>query len=328
MLKMAVYGLKHGHVQSILADALALPNVELVAVADDEARYREPLAARFGIPVRAATGQQIVDGEEFDIFVCADAYGQRGDLLERALAKGCHLLGDKPLCTDPAQAARIATALTAGGWAASLMLTFRYSALLNELRRRLAAGWLGALRTFHAFGPHHLAWGSRPDWYFTPRLHGGILNDLQCHGLDCARWLSGENLEQVLYAAVGNVNCPQAPTFEDNGQHLALFTGGLRFGGEVSYLTPPGGRSIGWLLVGWAERGQFIMDTHEQRILVDVAGEGTTELREVPPLPHPSPLRDLVNYLETGESPILTTAEVLASSQQILAVQAAAEWVA
>ncbi|NUQ00034.1 MAG: Gfo/Idh/MocA family oxidoreductase [Armatimonadetes bacterium] len=322
-VRVAVYGLKHGHIHGVVQTCRKMPNVELVMVAEDDPHYREPAARALEIEVTDATGDQVIEGEEFDILAIGDAYGNRGRLIEKALDAGRHIMGDKPLCTRPDECARIATKLRERGLAASLMLTFRYSPLFAALQKRLRDGVIGRLRTLHAFGPHPLSYGSRPEWYWTPRLHGGVLNDLMCHGLDAMRWFSGLELDEVLYAAVSNVAAPMVPEFEDNGQCLCLFEGGAKFGGEVSYLSPPKGQAIGWVLLGWGERGQFKLETRAGGLALDVAGEGPLEI-EPEPLAQPTPIQDLVNYLETGETPALTTEDVIRTSEAILEVQAAA----
>ncbi|MBI2299462.1 MAG: Gfo/Idh/MocA family oxidoreductase [Armatimonadetes bacterium] len=323
-IRVAIYGFKHGHIQSVVRTVGKMPGVELAVLAEDDPHYRAVAEQALGLPIRDASGEQILEGEEFDVFATGDAYGRRGALLLKALDSGRHILGDKPLCTRLSECDAIAAKLAETGLAAGLLLTMRYRARFVELRRRLCDGWLGELRSLQAFGPHHLAWGSRPDWYFTPELHGGILNDLQCHGLDLMRWLSGRELERVLYAAVGNVAAPQAPRFEDIGQCLCLFEGGARFGGEVNYLAPAKGQAMGWVLLGWCSGGQFRTEDRGDVLAVDVAGRGPVEL-DAPPLAGPSPEHDFLTYLETGRTPLLTTEDVVRTSRSILQVQAAAE---
>lgn len=321
--RVAVYGLQHGHIHSLIKACAALPQAELVAVAEPDPAYREPAAEALGIEILDASLEALLDGERFDILATADAYGRRGQVLLQGLAAGKHLIGDKPLCTRLDECEKIAAGLAAAGRSAHLMLTMRYNPKLQALQRLLASGRLGALRTCHAFGPHSLNWGTRPAWYWDPRLHGGILNDLMCHGLDLMRWFSGAELSEVLFAAVSNVAAPQVPDFEDNGQCLCLFEGGTKFGGEVSYLSPPKGKAIGWLIVGWCERGAFKVDTAAGTVSVDEAGVGPLELQPEP-WPHGNPLADFVNHLETGDDRLMTTEDVLRSSAAILRVQEAA----
>ena len=323
-IRIGVYGFKHGHIQSAVKAWMKLPNVELVVCAEEDPKYREAASQALGIDVRDATGEQILEGEELDIFATGDAYGNRGRLLNLALDKGCHIFGDKPLCTRLSECDAIAAKLQRKELHACLMLTIRYRAAYAELRRRIRGGWLGELRTMYAFGPHPLSYGSRPDWYFTPSLHGGILNDLMCHGLDFMRWVSGVELERVLHASVGNVAASMVPEFEDVGDCLCLFQDGARFGGEVSYLTPPKGQAIGWVFLGWGSAGQFKIETHGNVLAVDVANQGPVEF-DAPPLDYANPAEDFVAFLETGHQPLLATTDVIRTSRSILAVQAAAE---
>jgi len=321
--RVAVYGLKHGHIHSLIKACLELDNAELVAVAEPDPAYREPAAQSLGLDILDASLEALLSGEPFDILAVADAYGQRGQVLLRGLQAGKHLIGDKPLCTRLGECRELGQGLAAAGLEAHLMLTMRYNPKLLALQRLLASGRLGALHTCHAFGPHHLNWGSRPEWYWDPRLHGGILNDLMCHGLDLMRWLSGREMLDVLFASVSNAAAPQVPEFEDNGQCLCLFDGGAKFGGEVSYLAPPKGKAIGWLVVGWCQQGAFKIDTATGTVAVDEAGVGPLEL-DLEPWPHGNPLADFVNFLETGDERLITTDDVLRTSEAILKVQEAA----
>ena len=323
-IRVAIYGFKHGHIQSVVHAIRALPGVELVLCAEEDPAYRAAAESALGMTLSDATGDQVIDHGGFDVFALGDAYGHRGRLLLRALDAGHPILGDKPLCTRLSECDAIAAKLAETGLPAGLLLTMRYRARYAELQRRLRDGWLGELRSLHAFGPHQLAWGSRPAWYFTPELHGGILNDLQCHGLDFMRWLSGRELERVLHAEVGNLAAPQAPAFEDHGTCACLFESGARFGGEVNYLGPAGGQAMGWVLLGWCERGQFLIETHRDGLSVDLAGEGPQDV-DAPPLACPDPATDFFRFLETGEPPLITTDDVIRTSRAILQVQAAAQ---
>ncbi len=171
--RVAVYGLQHGHIHSLIKACQQLPNASLVAVAEPDPAYREPAAQALGIDVLDVSLDALLSGESFDILATADAYGRRGQVLLQALAAGKHILGDKPLCTRLDECDKLAAALAQAGLQAHLMLTMRYNPKLLALQRLLASGRLGALRTCHAFGPHSLNWGTRPAWYWQPRLHGG-----------------------------------------------------------------------------------------------------------------------------------------------------------
>jgi len=320
-LAVAVSGLKHDHVRPVLTALLASPGLRLVGVADDDPANRLTFERDFGITVAYASHRELLESLEFDVMVVCEAFGRRGAVVLDALRGGKHVFSDKPLCTSEEELWQIAAAARAGDREIGLDLSFRH--WWARTGPPLQQGEIGRIVGCVFSGPHGLHCGSRPQWYFQPGLHGGIINDLIGHGVDYVRWVTGHRATQVLSASVARVGVPQAPDFQTLGEAHLLCEGGATAFGQVSYLVPEG-HGAGWQFALTGTEGDAFVD--EQGLRLRRAGR--PERRIEPGAPEPRwehPFTDFAHYLTDGEQPLRTTTEVLECSLATLTAQCAAD---
>lgn len=86
---------------------------ELVAVADPSAKARAFMSSRFGVATDASLGDLL--NRKLDALLIAAPDFSHVAAVEQALAAGLHVLSEKPLCYDPADADRLTKAQTAAG---------------------------------------------------------------------------------------------------------------------------------------------------------------------------------------------------------------------
>ncbi len=115
-----------------------------------------------------------------------------------ALAAGKHVLCEKPLATNVADAAQMVQAARAAGLVFATNHHLRNAPSLQAIRALIQAGRLGrvmSVRVFHAVElPRHLR-GWRLD---NPGAGGGVLLDLTVHNADTVRFLLGEDPAAVV----------------------------------------------------------------------------------------------------------------------------------
>jgi myo-inositol 2-dehydrogenase/D-chiro-inositol 1-dehydrogenase len=148
------------------------------------------------------------------------------ELAERAAAKGCHMLVEKPLATTMQGCDRIEAAVRRAG--VSFMQGFpkRFDPVNHELKRLVDDGELGRI-TFMRIRHGHL-YGlmggvAHSGWPEDPMLSGGgALLDEGVHGADFIRWMFGDP-----DAVTATISYPMGHQVENLGIAIFTFKDGL-----------------------------------------------------------------------------------------------------
>ena len=248
--RAAAIGLQHGHITSFLAFAQKHPEVELVAVAEAEAAVRERYAGQYRVPGYASAAELLAK-HQVDVVGSAPIHADAGGMVCEALRAGCHVVMDKPVHSLPDHQA-VCEAVSDSGKQFWLMLTVRYSAGARAMKELAHSGRLGKFVNFLALRPHKLTLPSRPAWMFDSSKYSGIIVDLGVHDLDALRWVTGEEVTEIV-AYHSNVRFTERPDFTDNGEILCQTESGATALIREDWLTPDASPMHGdcrFLLVG------------------------------------------------------------------------------
>jgi predicted dehydrogenase len=301
------------------------PDLDIVAVVEAEPHACAEYLSAAGVQVTYHSLDDVLDSLDFDILALGDVYARRGAQVIKGLEAGKHIISDKPLCTRVEEADRIEELAQARNLSVFVWLSLRYEAAWQTARRLIRTGEIGEIGTAYATGPHSLAYkAGRPDWYFEPGQHGGIINDLMIHAIDALPWLTGKRLVEVIAARAWNARLPEAPFFQDASQVMLRLENGAGVTVDCSYKTVPG-HSHPWVFDFWGTKGRLLLDgakgitlqlPHQPERRV----EGTVDVET-------DPLEEMLAEMRGNlpSAPILTTRECLRSTRQALLVQQAAD---
>jgi predicted dehydrogenase len=126
------------------------PRVDLVAICDVVPERAKAMAAMFGARKVYSDPQALINDPEIvmvDVCTPTDTHLELG---LAAIAAGKHVLCEKPIARDAADAARLARAAQMAGVRTKVGFTFRYSPALRQIRAWIADGTLGQI--FHIHG--------------------------------------------------------------------------------------------------------------------------------------------------------------------------------
>ena len=233
LIGLGMMGRHHARVLS------SLDGVDLVAVADPGG---DPHGVAGGREVLADVEALIAAGIDYAMVAVPTAYHEAIGL---ALAEaGVHALVEKPLAVDTASAERLAEAFSSRGLVGAVGHIERYNPALQEARRRLEAGDLGAVYQVV----------TRRQGPFPARIADvGVVKDLATHDIDLTAWVT-----QQPFASVA------ARTAHRSGREhedLVAVTGSLADGTVTSHL-------VNWLsplkervTIITGERGAYVADT-------------------------------------------------------------------
>lgn len=236
-VKLAIVGLRHGHIMALVAEAEKL-GIEIVAVCEENAATRAAYQGHDKVRVTHDSYQKMLTEVNCDIIGVGDYYGIRGQRALDALKAGKHLIVDKPLCTSIMECDQITELSAQQGLSVSCMFGLRTSAHLITMKKLLADGVLGEVRTICITGQHPLNLGVRPGWYFEPGKHGGTINDIGIHAVDLIPWLCGQQITTVVAGRTWNGKASQTPWFKDCAQVMLKLENNAGVIADFSYLSP------------------------------------------------------------------------------------------
>lgn len=134
----------------------------------------------------------------------------------RALAAGRHVLCEKPIGLNAAEADQLAaTAAAHAGLLVMEAFMYRFHPQWTQARRLIEEGTLGDVRSVHT---HFSYFNDDPtDIRNCPGTGGGALLDVGCYGVSVARWIFGEEptgVRAIIHADHNGVDWLTAATLE------------------------------------------------------------------------------------------------------------------
>jgi UDP-N-acetylglucosamine 3-dehydrogenase len=219
-----------------------IPQVELVGVADADARQAEAVGRRFN--VRAYTDyEQLLDEQKPEAVTIAVPTTYHCDVACRVLARGIPVLIEKPIAFSVAEGQRIIDTAQQRGVPLMIGHIERFNPAVIALKHKLAEGALGRVFQIdaHRQGP------------FPSRIADvGVVIDLAVHDLDVMRYISGAEVVRVYAETERRVHSAH----EDLLTGLARLSDGTIGTLTINWLTPTKIREL--FVTG--EQGMFRVD--------------------------------------------------------------------
>ena len=173
-----------------------IPGVEVAAVCDvDPARLAE-VADRRGVAGRFTDWRRVTEHPDIDVVsVCSydDAHVEQA---VSAFAHGKHVMIEKPVALNRADAARLLRAWQDSGRMITSNLILRQSPRFRELKQWIAAGDFGDIVAMEGDYIHQILWKLTEGWrgrmdFYCVTYGGGI------HLIDLMRWLLEDEVDEV-----------------------------------------------------------------------------------------------------------------------------------
>jgi predicted dehydrogenase len=177
------------------ADAMYLPalsghpSAEIVAVCGRSPSTAAAFAERWSIPNVFTDPVAMLDAG-LDAVIVATANDSHHELSMAALDRGLHVLCEKPLALDVAQAQEMADRARQTGVITMVPFTYHYMPVNRWVRQLVADGYVG--RPHHVNLRYYTGFASDPSysWRFDREIAGsGVIGDLASHWIHLARWL-------------------------------------------------------------------------------------------------------------------------------------------
>jgi predicted dehydrogenase len=204
-------------------EAAASPRSRLIAASDVRLESARETVAEYG--GRAVDDwRAIVADPDVDVVVVATPNGFLAEVSLAALGAGKHVLLEKPMGRNFAEARAIADAALAARRLVKVGFNHRYHPAIAQAHEIFASGAIGPLLHLRVRYGHGGRPGYEKEWRGNFELAGGgELTDQGVHALDLVHWFAG--LPTHLFALTQTAVWPIAP-LEDNGFALLRFEGG------------------------------------------------------------------------------------------------------
>jgi predicted dehydrogenase len=170
-----------------------------VAIAARDRERAEKFAAKHGIPRVHASYDALLDDPDVDAVYNPLPNGLHCEWTLRALDAGKHVLCEKPLAANAAEAARMQQAAEKAGLVLAEAFHWRYHPLATRMQEVLDSGVLGPLRHVESFMCVPLPLPG--DIRYRLDLAGGATMDTGCYAVSLVRFLAGAEPEVVSASA-------------------------------------------------------------------------------------------------------------------------------
>ncbi len=230
---MAVLG--YGFIGDMHTRAAAAAGLEVCVVAGHRSDRVQAFADRHGIALATSDWESAVASPDVDAVVIGTPNSLHHPQAMAAIAAGKHVLLEKPMAINTAQAEEIRAAAPAAGVTLLVGHMWRYREEVIASRDRIAAGSIGTPVRTRGYGIH-AGWGPS-GWFTDVRLSGGgALIDMGIHAIDTARFLLGDPLPTRVEASIGTAFGDY--DVDDDGVVLIEWSNGVRSVIECGWWQP------------------------------------------------------------------------------------------
>jgi predicted dehydrogenase len=219
--RLAVIGLDHDHVWSLLKDMAGEPSAELIAIAESDAGLVARAQKQVSAGVKFYTDYvAMLDEAKPDAVIVTTSNDKHLEILRQCAKRHIHYSAEKPMAVSAADAREMER--LANEAKIKLMVNY-WNAWVppsHELFRRVRAGEVGPVQKvvvqYGHHGPKEI--GVSPqfaNWLYDPAKNGGgAIMDFGCYGAEWSIWLKGR--PSRVYATTRKLKVEQNNKVDDD----------------------------------------------------------------------------------------------------------------
>ena len=188
---VAIVGCGGITLQNHLPGLALCPNTKVVALCDNDSATLQRASSQTGIKVTSTKSEEIVTRDDVQAVIIATPNVTHAPIALAAINAGKHVLCEKPIAMNHAEAVQMYRAAEAKGVRHMSAFTYRFVPAMRYLAHLVNSGALG--KPYHFRSCRLQDWGSRAlGWRQVAKLAGsGELGDMLSHRIDFAHSLIG-----------------------------------------------------------------------------------------------------------------------------------------
>jgi len=219
--RLAVVGLDHDHVWSLLKDIAGEPSAELVAIAETDAALVSKAQKEVPASVKFyADYVEMLDQAKPEAVIVATASDRHLEILRQCAKRHIHYSTEKPMATSAADAREMERLAREAN--IKLMVNYwnAWVAPSHDLFDRVRAGEVGPIQKiivqYGHRGPKEIGVSQQfASWLYDPvKNGGGAIMDFGCYGAELSLWLKGRPTR--VYATTRKMKVEQNNKVEDD----------------------------------------------------------------------------------------------------------------
>jgi predicted dehydrogenase len=320
-LRIGLLSTAHVHADSYAGVLAAMPQVELIGLADDDAEQGAEFARDHGVPY-LGDRDALLEARPDAVVVTSPNSQHRLDV-EALAAAGISVLCEKPLATTVEDAIAIVRACRATGVQLMTAFPMRFSEPIRAVASDVREGRIGPVCAVAAVNQGELPSRHRT-WFIDPVLAGGgALMDHVVHLVDLLRWMLDREVTEVFAATNRILHADRAEV--ETGGLLLIHLGDVFATIDCSWSRPDGYPTWGGLgleIVG--ERGVLDVDAFRQRFTLHGAGQAGGSWTYWGSDANVAMLRAFVDAVRAGGKPPITGLDGLRAVEVVAAGYASA----
>ena len=190
-----------GFIGGVHAYAVRAAGGVLAHVAAESPEHAAAAARRLGAEHACASPEELINADDVDVVHVCTPNALHVPQAEAAIRAGKHVICEKPLATDPADARRLVEAAADAGLVAAVPFVYRFYPSVREARARIGAGDAGPLWLLHgSYLQDWLAGSDATNWRVDPKLGGAsrAFGDIGVHWCDLMEFTTGHRITRLI----------------------------------------------------------------------------------------------------------------------------------
>lgn len=186
--------ISHSH-----AEALRYCGIQICAVVDSSEPAAKAFAEKWGIRTYGTEEKLLFSDEITSVHICTPPHTHYA-IAKKLLRAGKHVLCEKPLCLDPAEAAELAELADSLGLTCGINLNVRFHQMSERIKSLVQSSSFGPLRLIH--GQYLQQFHLLPcpyGWRYRPEMAGPMraVTEIGTHWFDIIQYITGEKITEV-----------------------------------------------------------------------------------------------------------------------------------
>lgn len=181
------------HARTVSHYSAAIP----LAITDINRAAADELASLYGIREVSENSRELLNRPDIDAVLICSSTNTHADLIVQAAKAGKHIFCEKPIDYDLGRIDWALEAVERAGVKLQLGFNRRFDPNFARVKKAIATGEIGSPRLLHI-----VSRDPEPPPISYVKVSGGMFFDMTIHDFDMARFLMGEEVEEI-YAAAG-----------------------------------------------------------------------------------------------------------------------------
>jgi myo-inositol 2-dehydrogenase / D-chiro-inositol 1-dehydrogenase len=178
-----------------------IPGARVLTIADVNASAAREVASRLGIPACSADYRELLRNSEIQAVMICSSTSTHAVIAEEAAAAGKHIFCEKPIAQSLPEIDRVLAAVDKAGVKIQVGFNRRFDSNFRRVRKAIQTGEIGEPSLMHI-----VSRDPAPPPVEYVRVSGGMFLDMTIHDFDMARFLMGDEVEEVYTLAGVRVN--------------------------------------------------------------------------------------------------------------------------